>query len=95
MKPDAGVVILVNSANSEIASLTKKKDAVVLCGGANDVSKNNSKTAQKHIRNYIKTNNHTNIILVSAPYRYDLMKSSCVNSEIKLFNRELMKSVRV
>jgi hypothetical protein len=44
VKPGAGAGILVNSENSEIANLTKK-DVVVLCGGANDVSKNNSKTA--------------------------------------------------
>jgi len=50
--------------------------------------------ALRHIRNFIKTNNHTNIILVNVPHRYDLMKSSCVNNEIKSFNRKLMKSVR-
>jgi len=50
--------------------------------------------ALRHIRNFIKTNNHTNIILISTPLRYDLMKSSCVNNEIKSFNRKLMKSVR-
>jgi len=93
VKPGAGAGIVVNSANSEIASLTKE-DVVFLCGGANDVSKNNSKTALRHIRNFIKTNNHTTIILVSAPHRYDLMKSSCVNNEIKSFNSKLMKSVR-
>jgi len=50
--------------------------------------------ALRHIRNFIKTNNHTSIILVNAPHRYDLMKSSCVSNEIKSFNRKLMKSVR-
>ena len=50
--------------------------------------------APRHIRDFIKTNNHTNIILVSAPDWYDLMKSSCVTNEIKSFNRNLMKSVR-
>jgi len=93
VKLGAGASILMNSVNSEIASLTKI-DVVVLCGGANDVSKNNSKMALRHIRNFIKTNNHTNIILVSAPHRYNLMKSSCVSSEIKAFNRKLMKSIR-
>jgi len=91
-KPGARAGILVNSANSEITSLTKID--IFLCGGANDVSKNNSKTDLKHIRNFIKTNNHTSIILVSAPRRYDLTKSSCVNNEIKSFNIKLMKSVR-
>jgi len=62
VKPGAGAGILINSANSEIASLTKK-NVVILCGGANDVSKNNSKMALRHIRNFIETNSHTNTIL--------------------------------
>jgi len=56
--------------------------------------KNNSKTALRHNRNFINSNNHTNIILISVPHRYDLMQSSCVNNEIRSFNRKLMKSVR-
>jgi RNase H-fold protein (predicted Holliday junction resolvase) len=58
------------------------------------LQKNNSTTALRHVRNFIKSNNHTNIILVSAPHRYDLMQSSCVNNEIRSFNRKLMKSVK-
>ena len=77
----------------DITNLTKN-DVLIFCGGANDVAKNNSKMAMRHIRNFIKSNNHTNIILVSVPHRHDLIQSSCVNSEIKSFNRKLMKSVR-
>ena len=47
-----------------------------------------------HTRNFIKLSNHTNIILVSVPHRYDIMHSSFVNNEIRSFNRKLMKSVR-
>jgi len=89
---DAGAGLLVNTANSDITDLTKND--VILCGGANDVAKNNSKMVLKHIRNFIKSNNHTDIILISAPHGYDLMQSSCVNSEIRSFNRKLMKSAR-
>jgi len=48
----------------------------------------------RHIKNFFNSNNHTNIILVSVTHRYDLMQSSCVNNEIRSFNRKLMKSVR-
>jgi hypothetical protein len=89
VKPGA----LVNTANSDITNLTKN-DVLISCGGANDVAKNNSKTALMHIRNVIKSNNHTSIIVVSVPHRYDLMQSSCVNNEIRSFNRKLMKNVR-
>ena len=44
---------------------------------------------------FIKTNNHTNIILVTIHPRYDLKQSSCMNSEIKSFNRKLKKMVNV
>ena len=49
----------------------------------------------KTTMDFIKTNNHTNIILVTVPPRYDLMLSSCVNSEIKSFKTELKKMVKV
>ena len=37
---------------------------------------------------------HTNVILMSAPHRYDLMKTSCVNHEIENFNRKLRKRLK-
>jgi pyridoxine 5'-phosphate synthase PdxJ len=40
---------------------------------------------------FIKTTDNTNIILLTVLPRYDLMQSSCVNSEIKLFNRKVNK----
>ena len=90
--PGAGAGITANTANSDIMNLTKI-GAVIFCGGANNIAKNNSKMALRHIRNFIKSNNHTNIILVSVPHRGDLMQSSCVNNKIRSFNRKLMKSV--
>ena len=72
VKPGAGAGILVNTAKSDITNLTKN-DVVIFCGGANDVAKNNSETALRHIRNFIKSNNHTNIFLVSVPHRHDLI----------------------
>jgi hypothetical protein len=89
VKPGAGSGTLVNSATSDT---TNKKD-VIFSGGANDVAKKNSNTALRNIRNFVNSNNHTNI-LVSVPHRYDLMQFSCVNSEIRSFNSKLMKSVR-
>ena len=38
VKPSAGAGILVNTANSDITNLTKN-DAVIFCGGANDIAK--------------------------------------------------------
>jgi len=82
VKPGAGAGVLVNSSTRDIEYLTKN-DVIILMGGANDDAKNDSKTAVRHIRNFINSNNHTNIVIVNVPHRYDLMQSSCVNREIK------------
>jgi len=73
VKPGAGSETLVNSATSDMTNLTRNN--VIFCGGANDVAKSNSKMALRHIRNFINSNNHTNIILISVPHRYDLIRS--------------------
>jgi hypothetical protein len=67
---------------------------VITCGGANDVAKNNAKTALKHIRNFVNSNKHTNIIVTNVPHRFDLIQHSCVDSEIGTFNR-LVKSLKL
>ena len=45
----------------------------------------------KHPLELIMNATHTNVILVSAPHRFDLMETSCVNHEIENFNRKLRK----
>lgn len=93
VKPGVGAGVLVNSCHSDIKHLTKD-DVVIFMGGANDVAKNNSQTAIKHIRNFLNTNKHTNIIVANVPHRYDLMQTSCVNNEIESFNRKLWKHAK-
>jgi hypothetical protein len=93
VKPGATTKTLIVSGKSEIRELTDK-DIIVFWGGANDVSTNNTQEGLKHIVNFIQTNKHANIILVSVPNRYDLPDWSCVNSEVGTFNRKLMKLTR-
>ena len=50
--------------------------------------------AIKQINKFVQSNNHTNIILINLPHRFDLIQSSCVKSEIRSFNRKLMKSTK-
>jgi hypothetical protein len=40
---------------------------------------------------FIKANNHTNIILASVPIRYDLSYYSQANKEIRSYNKKLME----
>jgi len=58
------------------------------------VGKNNAKMALKYITIFIKVNNHTNIIVLSVPHRHNVMESSCINKEIRSFNRKIMKNVK-
>jgi hypothetical protein len=70
-----------------------KKDVVVLWGGCNDIARNNSLVGLKHILVFLISTNHTNVILLTAPHRHDLITNSCVNKEVEVFNKKLHKKV--
>ena len=86
VRPAANTDTLTSSTTEDIKHLMNN-DINVFWGGTNDVSKNNSQDGLKHITNFVKLNSHTNIILMSVPHRHDLSEWSCVNSEMKAFNR--------
>ena len=69
MKPGAGNVVLVISPNNDTMSLSKS-DVLIFCGSANNVGRINSVKALQNIMDFIKTNNHTNIMLATVPPRY-------------------------
>jgi hypothetical protein len=71
-----------------------KKDTLVFCGGANDISKNNSRKRLRYILNFVKKYTHTNIVLLSIPHRHDPVNWSCVNKEINIFNRKMHKIMK-
>jgi hypothetical protein len=93
VRPGANIDTLTSSTTEDIKHLTNN-DIIVFGGGTNDVSKNNSQDGPKHIVNIVKMNSHTNIILMSVPHRHDLSEWSCVNSEVKVFNRKLVKLMK-
>jgi lysophospholipase L1-like esterase len=72
----------------EVESLTMN-DFLIIRSGANDIDRNDSTNVFKDIVNFIKNINHTNIILMSIPYRHDIMDYSYVNKLIKSFNNKL------
>jgi hypothetical protein len=43
----------------------------------------------------VPKNNHTNIILVNIPYRYDTANTNTVNDGIEKFNKKLDKLIKV
>jgi hypothetical protein len=93
VKPGADINILSSSIEQMVKSLTYN-DVIVFSGGTKDIGKNNSKKAIRNVLNFVKTNPHTNIVLLTVPHRYDLESWSCVNEEIRAYNRKLEKYVK-
>jgi hypothetical protein len=75
-------------AHHEISQLDNN-DYVVIWGGTNDISRNESHAGLKHMRKSVNRNKHTNIFAVTPPHRHDLLDFSCVNKEKQAFNRKL------
>jgi len=63
VKPNAGL--------SEIKNLGKN-DVVLLCGGTLDVAKNNTSKGLSSVLQFVTNTEHTNVIMIDAPHRFDL-----------------------
>jgi hypothetical protein len=94
VKPGANLQTIVNTSTETIRRLSNK-DVVVAWGGTRDVGRNESEEGLGQIRNFVENLNHTNVIVMSVPYRHDLAPNSCVNHEVKVYNRELKKHLMV
>jgi hypothetical protein len=92
VKPGAGIDTVVNTAGDEIRKL-RTEDVVVIWGGANDISKNNTKVALKHVCNFVKK--EVIILIMKSPNIHDLIPSSPVNNEMLNFNRQVEKKMKV
>jgi hypothetical protein len=66
VKPNTAVMILVDTAKKEINKLTKE-DMVIICRGTN-IPRNASSKGLAHIMKFFTENQHTNSILINAPY---------------------------
>jgi len=75
----------------------RKSDVIIINGGANDVSPMRTHTisAIGKLTHFVQKYSNTNIIIVNVPHRYDLNSTSVVNSEIHVFNRQLLKIAKV
>lgn len=71
-KPGSVTKSLIETVKEEVESLTMN-DFLIICSGANDINRNDSINTLKNIVKFIKNVNHTNIILMRIPYRYDIM----------------------
>ena len=48
----------------------------------------------KHLNDFVNQRSNTNIRIVTAPYRHDLLITSCINNEVQIFNRKLHKIMK-
>jgi hypothetical protein len=93
VKPGASSKSVMESEKSDIGKLTVD-DFLIMCNGSNDAERSDLRKVFHDVINFVKCVKHTNVILVSNPYRYDLI-SSHINSEIKNFNRKLCKLAKI
>jgi len=93
VKPGVNTEIIVNTSPKITRKLTKK-DVVVVLGGTRDVGRNETKKGLHQMKNFVSNHNQTNVIVMSVPCRYDLAPKSCVNDEVKVYNRKLQKHLK-
>jgi len=84
---------IVNTVREDIQTLSNK-DVVIIWGGSNDISKNNTKVAINQLCKFVEEKKNVNLVILKAPQRHDLMPSSCVNSEVLRFNRQIEKRMK-
>jgi hypothetical protein len=89
-KPGSTTNELMESAKKEINQLPLD-DAIIICSGTNDYEPNKFSLTHHNIMNFVKSNDHTNIILINVPFRYDLPNSRSANNIISVLNRKLQK----
>jgi hypothetical protein len=86
VKPGASSKSVMDSVKSYTVKFTMDC-FLIMCSGTNDASINDLRKVFHDVISFDKSVNLTNVILVSIPYRHDLMNSH-INSEIKIFNRK-------
>ena len=85
LKPGSWSDELLTSATEEINGLSHD-DLVIVCSGSNDYELNNFSLTFRNIKKYLITNNHTNILVMNIPLRYDLPNSVSINKCISALN---------
>jgi hypothetical protein len=93
VKPGSTTSKLKETTEKEISQLSQDH-LIVICSGPNEHEINEFSLTFQNTSNFIKASNHTNIILINIPFRYDLRNSTSVN-EVSTLNRKLKKLVQV
>jgi len=93
VKPGSTTSELKESAKKEVSQLSYD-DVIIICSGTNDYEPFKFSVTCHNIMNFIKNNDHTNIILLNVPFRYDRPNSMSINKNISDLNRKLQTLVK-
>jgi hypothetical protein len=93
VKPGSDLAEIAHTAIRDTGALTKQ-DVIVVWGGTRDISRNKSHKELGQIRKFMERHSQTNVMVVNVPNRFDLEAHSCVNQEVKAFNRKLDKHMK-
>jgi len=85
--------VITGFAKEDIEQLTQN-DIVIMCGGTNNISKNELNKGLRHVTQFVQNKGNTNVIVMNAPHRFDLEERSCVSKEVEVFNRKLNKIMK-
>ena len=76
-------------------ALEQKVTFVVVWVGIKYVRRDETQKGLCHIRSLVEKGSQTNILVMNVTYRFDLDAQSCVNHEVKLFNKNLGKHMNI
>jgi hypothetical protein len=72
----------------------KTLDKMDLHGGALDIARDNIARGLLSIQQFIQKCEHTNVLILNAPVRFDFSASSYVKKEVFHFNRKMIKLIK-
>jgi hypothetical protein len=81
VKPGSSTSELKETEKQDVSQLSHD-DLLVICSGTDGYELNEFSLTLQNITNFIKSNSHTNIILINFPFQFDLPNSLSVNSSI-------------
>jgi hypothetical protein len=93
VKPNADLNIITSSGSLAVKTLDKN-DIVIIYGSAMDIARDITASGLRPIRQFIQKCAHTNVLILNAHARSDLLASSCVNKEVAHFSRKMSKLIK-
>jgi hypothetical protein len=57
---------------------------VILCGGSRYIGKNVSTKGHYYVTHFVENRKYTNVMIMSAPHRFDLSTALCMNEEVRV-----------